>query len=683
MKVYELNFESPKEDGGDIFKAFYFEPANIYENRRGRLFMAGQVGGEAISGVSLLKHTSDFVKEEFYGPSSSDSSKALRRGLKRSNDFLRKKAEMGEIEWLSSFNFAVLSLTPEQVSSEKEPEKYELNFTKVGNMEIILLRAGETVNLGERVKKTEIEPYPLTVFSNIVSGQLLRGDRVLVLSNKIYEIFLRKNYLKKIAGFNVIDEGQIKRTLKGLGQEETAGVCLFIDLGLEDGAKKNLLFRKKKDSRLKRIRKRFKPAKKFKSALASSKEKLDKINIPLLSTIFKPIFSNFKSFFTKLEFPFPLSKMKLPSFARVSIFRKREWGLKKRHLLTIFFLLLLIFAGRIVSQLEEKRKERETENKLEVIYEKEDRAQAFYQAGKEEEARKLYLELWGEFLNISKSGDLLLTRIEDDKARIREDIREVNKLKDLGQLEPFLKFKGSEFLPQRFTVLGGKLFFSTPYSSEFVEVGENKELLAREVDAKVVGSAPLKDKGKVLFLTDGGRVLIFGEEAEGFKKIVDEQRADSLSSFSTFRSNLYFWQKEENQVLRLPYLGELNWGEPEFWLKEPFLEKGEVKSMAVDGGIWVLRGNKLFYFYKGESLRELSPTLFPEIKRLEKIFTSEGEENIYISESTQRRIIVLDKESGELIAQFESPQFNNIKDIKISGRFLYVLSNTEVYRVEL
>lgn len=685
MKVYQLYFKDSDKEAKEVFKTFYFEPANIYEDRRGSLFMAGQVGSDAVSSTDLLGHTAEFIKDGFYGPPSSTPAKSLREGLKQGNNFLRKRAELGEVEWLSSFNFAVLSLTPLSDPSEPKTDiRYELNFTKVGNTRIILLRNRETVNLGEKVKDADIEPYPLAVFSNIVSGQLKKGDRILILTGEIYKIFLEKDFLKKLAELNQLDEKTINRTLKAVTETKRPGVCLLIDVAFEQEISgKKLLFREKEQPAFEKIKKKFKPLERTKQGAVrlqkevfSRLEKIEIFGIDKLSKI------NKSSLIRKLKLP----NIKAPDLSRINLFRTREkinWGLGKKEIITIMLLVVLVWAGRSINRMEENRQIKETANKLEIVQEKKDSAWSLYRSGQEEEARRLYLDLWPEIVNLFKTGAVIMPEIAEVKKEIEREMYEANKINELDGIEPVVKFEGKEFLPQNFVVSNGKLFFSTPYSNKIAELEKDQSPVLREIETKVVGITTIAHEDRVLLLGEKGKIIIFNEELIE-KNLISEEEAASFSLFSSFRSNLYFWQEKEKQIVRLSYLGDLTWEKPEFWLNQPLSEmQGSAKSMALDGGIWLLKGNELFYFYKGDPSKRINLAVFPAIRDLGGVYTSQKLSEIFISEPVENRILVIDKESGALVAQYKNPRFNNIKDLKVKDSILYILSGTEVYEIEL
>ena len=98
-------------------------------------------------------------------------------------------------------------------------------FSKVGNLKVFLFREEEIFNLGD---KTDFGNSAIKTFSNIVEGKLIKGDRILVSGQELFEkfwenkIFDKLKYVRKPKGLkNFFKEN--KKILR-----ELFGVLLFI-----------------------------------------------------------------------------------------------------------------------------------------------------------------------------------------------------------------------------------------------------------------------------------------------------------------------------------------------------------------------------------------------------------------------------------------------------------------------
>ena len=230
MQVFELHFNPGKRED-IIFDTFCYKPEDIYEKRLGYLFMAGEISNSLPQNERFLKNLSRVLKTKFYSLKTKPPQTCLRESLKEANLFLEKIAKEGDVSWISNLNFAALNLSPKsQVDTKKaKSRKYTLNFTRVGEIEIFLARGQKVLNIGKNLEFEEVDPYPLKIFFNVVSGELEWGDRILILSKGISEAFSSQKIVTKIAKLPYIDQRAINQVLKEV-EKGILGICLILCL---------------------------------------------------------------------------------------------------------------------------------------------------------------------------------------------------------------------------------------------------------------------------------------------------------------------------------------------------------------------------------------------------------------------------------------------------------------------
>ena len=160
----------------------------------GGLYMVGFLKNVLPQNARFLQILAEKIKEKYYTNVSLSSEKSLRETLRTANEHLEKVAKQGDVSWLGNLSFTVISL-----------KKSDLNLTKVGDFKIFLIRKGQLIDIDQRLKFDEIEPYPLKIFGNIVSGKLAKNDVVLILSKEAYEAFLKEGLLEEIARKSLLD----------------------------------------------------------------------------------------------------------------------------------------------------------------------------------------------------------------------------------------------------------------------------------------------------------------------------------------------------------------------------------------------------------------------------------------------------------------------------------------------
>jgi len=125
MRVFEFHF-NPKAQEDKIFDSFIYEP---------ELYMAGELSQVLPQNSQLLNNLALTIKKAYQTHSS------LGEVIKKANEFLEKETKAENVSWLGNLNFSVLSF-----------KDYILNFTKVGNIKILLQREGELLDIGQNLE---------------------------------------------------------------------------------------------------------------------------------------------------------------------------------------------------------------------------------------------------------------------------------------------------------------------------------------------------------------------------------------------------------------------------------------------------------------------------------------------------------------------------------------------------
>jgi hypothetical protein len=223
MRVFQFYF-NPGAREDLIFDSFCFEPENIYEKRLGSLYMVGVLKNALPKNYNFLEKIARFIKENFYKKTLSKPEKALKETLKETNEFLGKIAKEGDVSWLGNLSFAILNL-----------KNFELNFTKVGEIKFYLIRGKKVIDIDKRLRLQDIEPYPLKIFGNVVTGKLIENDLVLVLTREVFDFFQNENLIQKIRELDYFSEKDFKKILdeKKEALSQVKGIAFLISLSKE------------------------------------------------------------------------------------------------------------------------------------------------------------------------------------------------------------------------------------------------------------------------------------------------------------------------------------------------------------------------------------------------------------------------------------------------------------------
>jgi len=709
MRIFELHFNprSKGETADKIFDSFCYEPENIYEKRLGSLYMVGELRNTLPQNSRLLDNIAQVIKGRYYVLPLQTPEQSFKESLKKINEFLAGEVSKENVSWLGNLNFAALSI-----------KNFDLNFTKVGGLKILLLRAGKIIDIGKNLDLQDIEPYPLKIFINIVSGKLDVNDKILVLTKEIFTVFSEglaedgetrqkvnkdeklfssESLLTKFVKESFFDEKKLREILKAKEKRlsEISGVCLFIDLSkvLPGGRlekPKIVTFRKEVEkfsirealSPLIRLLVKFGLILKkllFSIVTLIEKKLKKKLSGPVykLKNIFHLFQLKFKSKTKKIK----VLHLQLPTSLNLKSKIKITENLKK-GLVSILVLALVLLIGFFIFQREEKQQLKNQIAVLNEVQEKINQAENFLIFKEEEKANILFKESWQRILPLTTKEGPLKKEATSLKESIEKHLTNLNKLEKITDPKLIFEFNPEEFIPQKMVISRQDLYFFSPYSKNLFKINESRKGSLIQTNQKFNLAASLDDA--ILFFSKPDKIATFKNGQFGESLSLKQPYLDfSFSDFSSFRINLYFLDSEKGEIIK--YTAPLEEGKdsPQLWLSSGTKKATDSKSMAVDGSIWILKENNIIsLYYAGQYQKDLTLDFFPYPKKLYKIVALPNLSYFYILEPIQNRIIILDK-TGKIIKQFQSEKFDNLKDFAVSdnGKAIYLLNGLKVYQI--
>lgn len=679
MKVYEFHFnpltEKQVKTAPDfVFNSFCHEPENIYEKRMGSLYMVGFLKNVLPQNLQFLDKLAKVIQTEYYRPLARKPEKALRESLRKANEFLEEIVKKGDVSWLGNLSFSVLAITPRQKLKD-----HELNFAKVGDLKIFLLRAGRAIDIDQKIDLEEISPWPLKIFGNIITGKLIEDDVLLILTKEISD-FLEKESLwqkiEKIWPFNEREFKEIfdKKFREDNGQTERfskiSGICLVIDFNDKESiSRKEIL---NQESYLKEF-------------------SLKEVFLPYFK-ILKKLPQKIASFFKSFKIKLPLKKISpavnLPKVNPIIKPVRLSVKLNKKIIL-VFSFLLVLGLGYFINYFQEEKKVKNYHVVLEDI--KEDISEAkkllvFKTPQNQKKAQILLEKSWQEILQISEQKDGLPKNFDEEisslKNEISENLFQLNKLTLIEKPELFFEFKTEEFVPEKMILFQNNIYFFNSNFQNIFELTKDKEGKLIETNEKF--NLATSFDNFITFFQNPNQIFLLTSDGFRESKLEETSSDFDFKDMASFRKDLYFLDKKTGQIIKYPYQENLKWGSPMFWIKEGE-EKIFSKSMAIDSSIWLLNeDNNISRYYQGQFQEEINLEIFPGIKDFKKIFTSPTLKYLYILEPAQNRIIIFDKK-GEIINQFQSQKFDNLLDFAVSNdeKIIYLLNGMKVYKLTI
>ncbi len=422
MQIFEFHFNPKKDDLA--FDSFVYEPENIYEKRLGSLYLIGEIKNATPQSSNFLNKLAKKIQKSYYKLASKSPEKALSESLKKANSFLSEEVKNDNVGWLGNLNLAVLSI-----------KKQKLNFTQTGDIKILLIRQKQITDISKKLEFQEIEPYPLKIFSNTISGKLTQKDLLLVLTKKVFEFFKEKSIIQKIAELEEFNQKEIKRTIpsnlfnKGEGSK-ISGICFLILLKekIFSESKKQIFASQKKVSFSKIFQPIIKPLVKVKE---TSLSKIKKITPSL-----KRKKETKKTKKSERKRNKEKGKLQENIITILVQFRKFIRAFKiKRNIILIVFLASILLLGFLMFKGAQQSKEIEVKNTLKEIEKKVSKAENFLVFKEENQAKPLLKEAWEEIIPLTEKETGLKSEIITLKESIEKKLKDLNNFNEIGNPE--------------------------------------------------------------------------------------------------------------------------------------------------------------------------------------------------------------------------------------------------------
>ncbi len=301
----------------------------------------------------------------------------------------------------------------------------------------------------------------------------------------------------------------------------------------------------------------------------------------------------------------------------------------------------------------------------------------FFTLNKQEGAKTkaLFEEIYPQALKKFDEGEALL---DLNKNLAKEDLTEAKRILTEGEG----KFKKGSKESDQIKELLAKIDSSITLSSEIntvqaKEVGSSESPLLSWV-TKESSSFAAEDSNYIYFLNQDGVSQVAKNKDN--PKVIIKKSWQEAGGLGVFLGNVYVLDKDEGQIYKFAASG---------FSKSDYLSSttdfSKASSIAIDGAIYILqkdgtilkylRGNKESFNVTGLDKPFSSPA---------RIFTSREINNLYILDSGNQRIVVLDK-NGAYQAQYQAGILKTAVDfqVKETDKKIFLLSASKIYQIDL
>ncbi len=198
----------------------------------------------------------------------------------------------------------------------------------------------------------------------------------------------------------------------------------------------------------------------------------------------------------------------------------------------------------------------------------------------------------------------------------------------------------------------------------------------------LLGSTP-KEQDMIVFINGDAGISQYNKESSllSTKEIVFPFDNVKLSDIFVYNRKLYTLDTNNNQIYRHSQT-QVGYDKGTTWIKDSTsIDIKDAVSLAIDGDLFVLKKNGEIIKLTGGQKQDFTITgLDPILDNPTQIWTYNGIENIYVLESTNKRVIILNKE-GKMLNQYTDDAWQNPTSMIVDEeeKTIYVLDDNKIY----
>lgn len=597
--------------------------------------------------------------------------------LKISNDFLVKWSHGIQIS-----NWSELGVIIAVANSSA------VYFTRIGKPRIMLFRNNQIILADENLTQPR-SPQFFPPFSELAGGALMPNDRILVLSGDFTESFSLEEISSLIASpeisqvyYNVV------RSLEVLSQPKNTAFLLgdLVPFNKDDNSVLSIISEKLKENRIGElyfqefnpasslagpvhsVSSSFVPWKEIAGALGSKLKGTTSVILKIISLPLKPLLKKFNTL----------------SFARKTTLVSS---------LVLFIALIVILARSMISQPSQPAG---PQVDYKALYDratqlKEDAQSALiYQD--EEKARKNLGEADGLLEQAALSSEWGIKAL-----KLRQEVDDQLAALDKAQTSQAIKI------------------WTNPEADnpiKKISLENNKDVLilaskntwtinpsAENSDAQKISGNLSLSQSKGWLVASKNEFLYASPQDRSFyaispaskniseKKDMPQEVKASSSAMASYDAFVYFFDPEEVQIKQFVY-GENGMVFKSNWLKQDLksdLKDDPIVSMAIEGSIFSVTRNGNFYRFSGGKKVAWDAEKPGTVIKGDNlaIFTRPEDSNVYLLDPSNKRIVILEKETGKLKGQIQNSSLAQALDFQVNekGKTAYFVTDSNLFKL--
>ncbi|GIW62252.1 MAG: hypothetical protein KatS3mg090_0078 [Patescibacteria group bacterium] len=187
--------------------------------------------------------------------------------------------------------------------------------------------------------------------------------------------------------------------------------------------------------------------------------------------------------------------------------------------------------------------------------------------------------------------------------------------------------------------------------------------------------------GSLTSLYGFGKDGLFSFNQEKWEKLVDsDSQWVNIVDFAYYGRNLYLLDAGANQIFKHTPL-ETGYSQGLEYLTTDNLSFSDKARFAIDGSVYVVDGKKVYKFLRGAS-QSFAVDLPESDYSFDLIYTSVDSSNLYLVDKTNKKVYIIDKETGSLIEQKNTPLVEKAIAVFVYNQKIYLVTEDKIYTLD-
>lgn len=695
-----------------------YEPADLEQARSGVIFSQIEILNPWFPTSQIGQTVINTVIREYYRGNDSSDLVNFERAIKKVNEALAQIAQNGETEWIGKFSGIIALIN-----------KDEIHIAQTGKSQAYLYR-GDKVNHVTGGLETSEPPHPLKTFTNLTSGNIQEGDKIVIGNAAIFSAFSPRELTIPVISYRPAACAlEIARALKRRGAQN--GNAIFIELTTKEQLA-NIPPEQKIDTvyidksgfdLLSTAKTMFAPiATLTGKGISSLAHKSQKHLIPKIkkgvdvsknriaesiTTIGSHVANKNQSNQTGLperrdmvtgvqrEDKSPKAITKLAGFSLIDKKQRLKIKNKIRRLLIsvglhssnksrFLVVSIYVFTGILILTLSysifSRTKQLNNKNLVEKT------AQITSLSGEASTAlskndNDTALDKYNQILELAESirGTKYESGVSEIIKKAESGVREISKI---SYIDPSKKYDVSGEISGVTNVDENLIFYKNPEGvfSKASSQSEFSLLVGGKLSGSPVASINIPDQGQAAMLLDDNSITIVDIK----QKTAEEQEVkfNGGTKLSIFTQNLYVLDPLSNQIWKIADKNS-SYASASSYIKDQSDITNAI-DIAIDGSIYTLSGDcNVDKFSRGSKSGEFKVDTpgNEELKTCARISTDESIGSIYVVSKNENKARIIEiKKDGSFSSQYELNDSDSFKDISVdaSKRTATVLTDKQI-----